>query len=122
MSDHAIPPAQNASQTLAALERYQTHVRRLVANWQDPALYHEVSQDMEQVRRCCRQLSALSDAWVSLLIAHAELMHALWQVSRMGSKVDGEERTRLLAAVDQRVRAAQDICMRMLAPGASRPF
>jgi hypothetical protein len=108
--------AQAAAETLAALDRYQLHVSQLAGRWLDAELYRTVSADLEAVRRCCQQLPALSAGWVSLLIAHAELMHALWQASKSNAKSGQPERQRLLDQVQERVRAIHTACM--TGPGA----
>lgn len=116
MPGHSFPP-QAAGETLAALERYQSHLRQLVAHWMDLELYRTASADLEQVRRCCQQLPQSSGGWVGLLIAHAELAHALWDSSRADSKVTAAERQRLLAQAEARIHALQVLCMDLLAPG-----
>jgi hypothetical protein len=114
----AVPsPSQAATETLAALESYQSNVRRLVDSWTDLRLYQAVSHDLEAVRRCCQQLPAFSSAWVALLIAHAELAHGLWDSSRTGSRVTADERQRLLALAEQRVQALHTLCKEFVAPG-----
>jgi hypothetical protein len=116
MPGNSFPP-QAAGATLAALERYQSRLRQLVAHWMDMELYRTVSDDLEQVRHCCRRLPQLSAGWVGLLIAHAELAHALWDSSRAGSQVTAAERQRLLAQAEGRVHALQALCMELLSPG-----
>jgi hypothetical protein len=86
-------PPQAAGETLAALERYQSHLRQLVAHWM------------------------VSGGWVGLLIAHAELAHALWDSSRAGSKVTAQERQRLLTQAEGRIQVLQALCMDLLSPG-----
>lgn len=116
MPGNSFPP-QAAGDTLAALERYQSHLRQLVTRWMDMELYRTVSADLEQVRHCCQQMPQLSAGWVGLLIAHAELAHALWDSSRAGSKVTAPERQRLLAQAEARIHALQALCMDLLSPG-----
>jgi hypothetical protein len=103
---------QAASEALAALERYQLHVTRLAGNWLDMDLYHSVSADIEQVRRSCHGVPHLAGPWVNLLIAHAELMHALWRGSRPGGS--GEQRQELLARTRAACLSLQDVCMQLL--------
>jgi hypothetical protein len=90
---------QAASQALAATESYTLHVRQLVTNWRDTGLYHSVSLDMQEVRRCCQRVPALSAPWVALLLAHTELMQSLWRSGQPQAILDAAERQRLLAQV-----------------------
>ena len=106
----SVPPAQ---ELLAALERYALHVARLTGRWTDADLYNTVSQDVEAVRLACRPHPDLASAWVSLLIAHAELMHALWQAPGTPSEAGAADRQRLLARVQAEVRALQAMGMRL---------
>lgn len=108
-STPSVPPAQ---ELLAALERYALHVARLTGRWTDSALYNTVSQDADAVRLACRPHPDLACAWVSLLISHAELMHALWQAPGMPSEAGAAQRRRLLAKVQEEVRALQALGMR----------
>lgn len=101
------PPLHAANEALAALERYEVHLRQLVARWLDAELYHTVSQDMQEVRRCCHALPPLSAGWVALLIAHAELVQALWRNEPTA------QRQRQLAQVLECVHAVRDRCMRL---------
>lgn len=107
------PTPQAANEALAALERYQLHVTRLAGNWLDMDLYHAVSADIEQVRRSCHGVPHLAAAWINLLIAHAELMHALWRGSRPGG-AGAEERQELLARTRAAGLSLQDVCMQLL--------
>jgi hypothetical protein len=101
---------QDGREALAALERYQLHVRQLVTRGLDAELYHAVSLDIQEVRRCCHAIAALSPGWVALLIAHAELSQALWR-SGQPDAASPEERQRLLAHVLDCVRQLQQRCM-----------
>jgi hypothetical protein len=101
-----------AGAALGALERYSLCVARLVARRVDTELYQRVARDIDEVRHACRELPAAASAWTSLLIAHAELMHGLWQSSR-GPAPDLPER---LARVQGKVQALQAVCMRVAAP------
>ena len=110
-STPSVPPAADA--LLAALERYALHVAQLTGRWSDAQLYHTVSEDVEAVRLGCNELPGLNSAWVTLLIAHAELMHALWQAGSNPGEAGAAERRRLLAKVQQDVRALQGAAMRL---------
>jgi hypothetical protein len=114
-----IPPqtTQDGREALAALERYQLHVRQLVTQRLDAELYHAVSLDIQEVRRCCHAISPLSADWVALLIAHAELSQALWR-SGQPDAPSPQERQRLLANALQCVRRLQQRCMELGGPPA----
>jgi hypothetical protein len=111
------PTSQAAGATLAALERYQLHVRRLVASRLDTDLYRSVSDDVEEVRRNCRKLPRLTGPWVALLIAHAELIDGLWRSAREGSTVTDAERRELLAQAIERAAGVASACMELLRAG-----
>ena len=116
MAAASTPTPQAAREALAALERYQLHVRQLVGNSLDMGVYHTVSVDIEQVRRSCQGVPHLSGPWVALLIAHAELMHALWRGSRP-AEPPSQERQDLLARTGDACMRMQDICMQLLRAG-----
>lgn len=77
-------------QLVVSLDAYEADTARMVANWPDLDLYRSVSDQVEQIRM---QASALPEArvqWVELLIAHAELVHLLWQAKYGDGKVSTE--------------------------------
>ena len=113
MSGPSPSPPHAANAALAALESYQRHLRPLVAGPGDPELYHHVSLAVQEVRRCCHALPALSAAWVALLIAHAELSQALWRSAQPQGAPTSGDRARLLAHVLERVGALQAQCMEL---------
>lgn len=112
-------PQAAASHALAALERYQAHLRKLSTQWMDLELYRRVGDELDQIRQGCRELPEVTLAWVDLLIAHAELVQNLWQSSRPGAPASAEGRRQLLDRVGARVAALQDKCMRV--PPAAGP-
>ena len=118
------PPStpQTAHEALAALERYQLHLRQLAAGGVDPELYHQVSLDIHEVRRCCHAAPALSALWVGLLIAHAELSQALWRSGQPQGAPTLQDRQALLAHVMDCVRALQEQWMELAGnPGNGLP-
>jgi hypothetical protein len=112
------PPStpQAAHEALAALERYQSHLRQLAVAGVEPELYHQVSLDIHEVRRCCHELPPLSAGWVALLISHAEHSQALWRAGQPQGAPGAEERQQLLGHVMNCVRALQAQCMDLAAP------
>jgi hypothetical protein len=109
-------PSKAASDALAAVERYRRHVRRLCTHWMDLELYHLVSHELEEVRRSCQQVPVLSGPWVAVLIAHAELMHALWQASGTPAASGQPTRERLLARVEQSLAGLEAACIKLAGP------
>lgn len=103
-----------ASHTLAALERYDRGVRKLADDWMDMELYAAVAQDIDAVRTGGSHVPPLSRNWVELLISHAELIQALWQSSRPGSRITAADRQRLLRTVTANVQGLQEACMALL--------
>lgn len=75
-------PALNAIalQLVVALEEYDRDAALMVDTWLDMDLYHKVSEEVEDIRRASAALPHLSVHWVEFLIAHAELVHALWRL------------------------------------------
>ncbi len=100
-----------ANELLAALERYQRNVKQLAAHWRDAELHRIVSQHSEEIRRGCRALPAVSAQWVGLLIAHAELLQALWRSGDPRFPMTAADRERLLAAALEHVHELQQACM-----------
>lgn len=95
-----------AFQLLAALDRYDRDVERMVDTWLDMDLYRSVSDQIEQIRMYSTALPRLSVSWVELLIAHAELVHSLW---RLRFREDAAEQSRL-----NEVRARHEACVATL--------
>lgn len=114
-------PPNAVHEALAALERYQLHLRQLALGGVDPELYHRVSLEIQEVRRCCHAALALSASWVALLIAHAELSQALWRAGQPQGGPTLEERRRLLVRVLDCVRALQAQCMELAGPPGGAP-
>jgi len=104
-----------AFQLLAALEKYEADVERMVDTWLDMDLYRDVSEQIEQIRMYNASLPQLGVAWVELLIAHAELVHTLW---RLRFDEAGGHRARL-AEVRERhgagIASLRRRCLRLLA-------
>ncbi|GAB3767240.1 hypothetical protein GCM10028796_28170 [Ramlibacter monticola] len=95
-----------AFQLAAALEEYEVSVGRMIDTWLDMELYGRVSEQIEEIRLYCLPLPQLSAPWVELLIAHAELVHALW---RLRFQEEGTDRERL-----EEVRQHHTACVRKL--------
>jgi hypothetical protein len=68
-----------AFQLAATIDSYEQHVEELLAAWPDMERYRTVSESIEEIRRYASALPAVSVQFVALLIAHTELVHALWK-------------------------------------------
>lgn len=77
-----------ALQLAAALDPYDRDAAAMVAGWPDMDLYRSVGEQVEKIRMYSNALPAAGVQWVELLIAHAELMHLLWQ-GQSGGTADG---------------------------------
>lgn len=113
MSGTSPSEAQAARELQAVLERYGLHVGQLTGRWMDTELYHTVALEIDAIRHTCQVLPNLSSPWVALLIAHAELMHALWQASGAPPGSLDTERHRLLARLHEQLRRLQAQCERL---------
>ena len=68
-----------AFQLAATIESYERHVEALLVAWPDMERYRTVSEGIEEIRRYTSALPTVSVQFVALLIAHTELIHALWK-------------------------------------------
>lgn len=104
MSAHDQPQLDAiAFQLVAAVESYEQEVDLLLAAWPDMEQYRAVSERIEAVRRYAAALPTVSVQFVALLIAHTELVHALWQQTNDRRAVDRHE---LQPACEQHRRCA----------------
>lgn len=105
-----------ALQAATALARYDRHVRMLAATWLDMELYSIVSEDVDEVRRCCEPVPELGLASTRLLLSHAELIHELWRSGqREGMLGNAEINDRLhehLACIEAVARRCRRIAHR----------
>jgi hypothetical protein len=74
----------SAREAVRALARYERHVRRLAATWLDMDLYQTVSQEIDDIKGFCGLVPELALPWASLLVSHADLVHALWRSGQAG--------------------------------------
>ena len=114
-ASHPPSPAAAARQALAALERYQGRVRPLATHSLDAVLYRATSNELDAVRSACAGIPALSTAWVTLLIAHAEFVHGLWQSTKPGDAAAAADREALLERVLGAAQGLERACMALLA-------
>ncbi|QJW85301.1 hypothetical protein HK414_23655 [Ramlibacter terrae] len=103
-----------AVQLATALDHYELEFNALMRNWPEMEMYAGVSRRMDELRMYSASLPVLSVQYVSLLIAHAELVHALWKTQTRGGYTAVD-----LANVREDHRAAiADLrrkCLRLLA-------
>lgn len=111
-----------ALQAAAALVRYDRHVRVLAATWLDMDLYSKVSEEVDEVRRCCAALPELGLPSTRLLVSHAELIHELWRSGQregsLGNKDIDERLHEHLACIGVLARRCRRLAHHA---GTSRP-
>lgn len=106
-----------ALQLAAALDAYDRDAAAMVARWPDMELYRSVGEQVETIRMYSNALPAAGVQWVELLIAHAELLHLLWQAQSGGT---AGERAQLAALRDRHadsVLALRHRCLRLVGEG-----
>jgi hypothetical protein len=92
--DPALFPSMSASpqpaldailaELATAVASYEQDVEALLAAWPDMERYRTVSDGIDAIRRHAAAVPPVSVAFVALLIAHTELIHALWQQTNDG--------------------------------------
>jgi hypothetical protein len=100
---HAPALTAIAFQLSAALENYQQDMDSLSDPWSQREQYKRVSDEFDMVRMLKGALPELSVAMVEVLIAHVELMSALWNstaVAKSGSAALEGLRSRHRSAVE----------------------
>ncbi|HEY8357619.1 MAG TPA: hypothetical protein VIL30_09180 [Ramlibacter sp.] len=107
-------------QLAATLDRYELEFDALVRNWPEMEMYTVVSARVDELRMYSAALPELSMQYVSLLIAHAELVHGLWKTGSGGGyppEALAEAREEHRAAIAEMRRR----CLRLLATSAAAP-
>jgi hypothetical protein len=105
-----------AFQLVAALERYEASTETLVSGWPDMDGYRVVSAGIDEIRMYSAALPTLSVQFVTLLIAHAELIHCLWKLINSPAADDGVAR-----ALDQHrasIAGLRTKALRLMSPPA----
>lgn len=102
-------------QLVASLQRYDADVERMVDTWLDMELYNAVSDRIEEIRGLSAFLPGLAVQWVELLIAHAELVHALWRTQQAGAAAHPEEIATVRGRHAECVASLCQHCRRQLA-------
>jgi hypothetical protein len=106
-------------QLAATLDTYELLFDKLMRNWPDMEGYGAVSRSIDELRLYSASLPELAVQYVSLLIAHSELVHCLWKGTTPGGcpddhLADAREGHRLAIAALRRK------CLRALAEQAAR--
>jgi hypothetical protein len=104
-----------ASEALAALDAYESSMREVVGNWLDMEAYTAASQELDRIRSCISGVPGLAAPWVTVLISHTELVHALWHCEREKTPI-GENEHQALADHLVVVHHLQRRCRRLAGP------
>jgi hypothetical protein len=110
---HALALTAIAFQLSAALESYQLHVDELADPWSQREQYRRVSHSFDQIRMLKGALPELSVAMVEVLIAHVELMRALWLSSTMRVHPDAAALDQLRDRHRRAVDTMHELCLRV---------
>lgn len=103
-----------AFQLAATIESYEQHVGALVAAWPDMERYRTVSESIEEIRRYALALPTLSVQFVALLIAHTELVHALWKQTNDPGHAANQALAPAREQHGECIAALRHKCMRLL--------
>jgi hypothetical protein len=115
MSAADFGPQLVAFQALCALDAYEESIQAVVARWLDMETYAAASQELDRIRTYIASVPGLAAPWVTVLISHTELVHALWRCERENARVGAHE-PQILADHLQAVGYLQARCRRVLAP------
>ena len=107
-----------AFQLAASLDRYALDCDALARRWPDKALYAAVSGQMDALRMTASALPDIAVQHVSLLIAHAALVHSLWK-SQSSPVFDPGLLARAREDHHAAVGALRRRCLRLLAETAT---
>lgn len=106
-----------ALQLAAALHSYDRDAAAMVARWPDMELYRSVGKQVEKIRMYSSSLPAAGVQWVELLIAHAELLHLLWQLPSGGAAGERAQVSALRERHADCVLALRQRCLRLVGEG-----
>src|SRR5205823_1607373 len=81
-----------ASRLISVLDRYATDMETLVQTWLDLEKFAQVTREVEQIHIFCATLPQVGRQWAGLVIAHTELVHALWKGAETAGPPLGLER------------------------------
>jgi hypothetical protein len=115
MSAPDFGPQLLAFQALCALDSYEASIQAVVAKWLDMDTYAAASQELDRIRTYIATVPGLAAPWVTVLVSHTELVHALWRCEREHAHV-GDNEQEILADHLQAVRYLQARCRRAVGP------
>jgi hypothetical protein len=116
MSAADFGPQLVAFQALCALDAYEQSIQAVVTSWLDMDAYAAASQELDRIRSYISSVPGLAAPWVTVLISHTELVHALWRCERENVQVGDNER-QILADHLEAVHYLQARCRRVLGAG-----
>lgn len=98
MSFTGFPEVQAlASELSGVLDQYQADVDELVSHKLETPVHRRVSADIERIRRCSAPVAELSVPAAAVLIAHSEVIYALWRAEFREPPISPQEISRILA-------------------------
>ena len=123
MSFSGFPEVQAlASELSRVLNQYQADVDELVSHKLETPVHRRVSADIDRIRRCSAPVPELSVPTTAVLIAHSEVIYALWRAEFREPPISADEVARILAEHHACVQRLIRCCERYLAaPPASLP-
>lgn len=102
-----------ASEALRGLDAYERSIRAVVAQWLDLDEYATASRELDFLRASIAGVPGLAAAWVTVLISHTELVHALWRCENARA---GPNEQQILEDHLAAVRYLRARCERLAAP------
>lgn len=110
-----------AGELCRILDQYQADIDELVSHKLETPVHRRVSDDIERIRRCSAPAPELSVPAAAVLIAHSEVIYALWRSEFREPPIPLEEVARILAdhraCVDQLRRRCVRYVSALPAPG-----
>lgn len=104
-----------ASDALRRLDAYERSIRAVVARWLDMDAYAAAGEDLDFLRASLAGVPGLAAPWVTVLISHTELVHALWRCQREGARA-GPNEQQILEDHLVAVRYLRARCERLVTP------
>jgi hypothetical protein len=107
-----------AFQLAATLDKYDLTFHSLLKReWPDMDLYQAASATMDELRMYSAAVPTVSVQYITLLIAHAELVHCLWKNAE-GPVLQAGELARATDDHRAAIAALRRKCLQLLADGA----
>lgn len=99
LSSRDFVTALGPSALIPALDAYQVAAVRLVESWLDMEAYADFARQIEPIREHGVAVPGLTVLALQLVIAHAELVSAMWQHSSVGVSPGRMKEVRLRHAI-----------------------